>query len=138
MSLVPTRPTINPPTLLSTCCRSSKIPRETVSSVTARCAAGRLKRSRSFGVPESERPSQLDAAADRYLADLRLKNASPHTLRNYAADLRDFVGYFSPPDAEPPVPRAITALDLREWLGSLYERGLDPLSTRRKLAVVRS
>jgi len=53
-------------------------------------------------------------------------------------DLKDFLEYFSPPAAEPPAPASITALELREWLGSLYERGLDPVSTRRKLAVVRS
>jgi len=86
----------------------------------------------------SEPTSELNSAVERYLADLRLKNASPHTLRNYAVDLKDFNEYFSPPGAQPPAPAAITALELREWLGSLYERGLDPVSTRRKLAVVRS
>jgi integrase/recombinase XerC len=82
--------------------------------------------------------SELGDAIDRYLAELRLKNASPHTLRNYAADLRDLLSYFSPPGANPPSPRAVTTLELREWLGSLYERGLDAISSRRKLAVVRS
>lgn len=82
--------------------------------------------------------SALSEAIGRYLEDLRLSNASPHTLRNYAADLRDFLEYFSPPGSEPPLPGALTPLDLREWLGSLYERGLDAVSSRRKLAVVRS
>lgn len=82
--------------------------------------------------------SELAGAIDRYLADLRVKNASPHTLRNYTSDLRELLAYFSPPGGEPPAPRAITPLDLREWLGSLYERGLDAVSSRRKLAVVRS
>jgi integrase/recombinase XerC len=85
-------------------------------------------------LPESE----LAGSIERYLADLRLKNASPHTLRNYAVDLKDFNEYFSPPGVQPPSPASMTALELREWLGSLYERGLDPVSTRRKLAVVRS
>jgi integrase/recombinase XerC len=89
-------------------------------------------------LPESELTSELARAIERYLADLRLKNASPHTLRNYTIDLTDFKEYFSPPGAKPPQPGSITALELREWLGSLYERGLDPVSTRRKLAVVRS
>jgi integrase/recombinase XerC len=89
-------------------------------------------------VPASELNSELNRAIELYLADLRLKNASPHTLRNYASDLSDFAEYFSPPGAQPPAPASITALELREWLGSLYERGLDPVSTRRKLAVVRS
>ncbi len=82
--------------------------------------------------------SELGDAIGRFLNELRLKNASPHTLRNYGADLRDFLEYFSPVDSSPPAPRAITALELREWLGSLYERGLDAVSSRRKLAVVRS
>jgi len=72
------------------------------------------------------------------LAELRIQNASPHTLRNYAADLNGFSEYFSPPGTDAPSPRAITALDIREWLGSLYERGLDAISIRRKLAAVRS
>jgi integrase/recombinase XerC len=82
--------------------------------------------------------SELTDAIERYLTELRVKNSSPHTLRNYAVDLADFAEYFSPPHTQPPAPSAITALELREWLGSLYERGLDPVSTRRKLAVVRS
>jgi integrase/recombinase XerC len=85
-------------------------------------------------LPESE----LAGAIERYLTDLRVKNSSRHTLRAYEIDLKDFHEYFSPSDTLPPAPRAITALELREWLGSLYERGLDPVSTRRKLAVVRS
>lgn len=89
-------------------------------------------------MPEHEAKSELGDAIERYLDDLRLKNASPHTMRNYASDLRDFLDYFSPPSTDPPAPRAITALELREWLGSLYERGLDAVSSRRKLAVVRS
>lgn len=93
-------------------------------------------------MPASELRSELKDAIDRYLADLRLKNASPHTLRAYGIDLADFADYFSPPgeshETGPPAPGSITALELREWLGSLYERGLDPISTRRKLAVVRS
>ncbi len=89
-------------------------------------------------MPQPERKSELGDAIERYLSDLRLKNASPHTSRNYASDLRDFLEYFSPPGVDPPRLRAITALELREWLGSLYEQGLDAVSSRRKLAVVRS
>src|SRR5580692_9977187 len=80
----------------------------------------------------------LKLGIDRYLDSLRQANASPHTLRNYAADLAQFADYFSPPGAGPPVPSAIDSLQLREWLGSLYQRGLDPISTRRKLACIRS
>jgi integrase/recombinase XerC len=81
---------------------------------------------------------ELTAAIDRYLDSLRQANASPHTLRNYSADLTQFAEYFSPPGEHPPLPAQIDSLKLREWLGSLYQRGLDPISIRRKLASVRS
>src|SRR5580698_4977412 len=82
--------------------------------------------------------SELTEAIDRYLDSLHQANASPHTLRNYSADLAQFAEYFSPPGADPPLPAQIDSLKLREWLGSLYQRGLDPISIRRKLASVRS
>ena len=80
----------------------------------------------------------LPEAAERYLASLALQNASAHTLRNYAADLRQFIEYFSPPGADPPPPSKIDSLQLREWLGSLYSAGLSVITIRRKLAAVRS
>ena len=82
--------------------------------------------------------SDLAQAVERYLAELSRQNASPHTLRNYASDLQQFVEYFSPPGAETPAVAAIDTHLLREWLGSLYDRKLDPISIRRKLAAVRS
>src|SRR6516164_10808084 len=75
--------------------------------------------------------SQLTEAIDRYLVSLRLENASPHTLRNYESDLRQFAEHFS-------VPATVTALDLRKWLSSLYDQELSVVSIRRKLAAVRS
>ncbi len=75
---------------------------------------------------------------ERFLAALGRQNASSHTLRNYACDLEQFRDYFSPPGEDPPAPSQIDALQLREWLGSLYDRGLNPVSIRRKLAAVRS
>jgi integrase/recombinase XerC len=82
--------------------------------------------------------SELGLAIERYLGELGRQNASAHTIRNYASDLEHFLEYFTPPGAEPPVPGAIDARLLREWLTSLYDRKLDPLSVRRKLAAVRS
>ncbi len=80
----------------------------------------------------------LEDCIERYLAELRLGNASPHTLRNYGTDLREFCAYFSPAGAAAPAPADITALDLREWLGALYDRGLNVVSIRRTLSAVRS
>jgi integrase/recombinase XerC len=82
--------------------------------------------------------SALTASIDRYLSDLRLQNASPHTLRNYASDLQQFALYFSPPGQHPPAPAEFTVLQIREWLGDLYKRRLSPVTVRRKLAAVRS
>lgn len=82
--------------------------------------------------------SELTQAIDRYLDSLRQANASPHTLRNYSTDLSQFTDYFSPPGSDPSPPSGIDSLLLREWLGSLYQRGLDPISIRRKLSSVRS
>jgi integrase/recombinase XerC len=84
------------------------------------------------------RAAALSTAIDRYLADLRLQNASPHTLRNYASDLQQFALYFSPPGQHPPAPAEFTVLQIREWLGDLYKRRLSPVTVRRKLAAVRS
>ena len=82
--------------------------------------------------------SELALAIERYLGELGRENASAHTIRNYASDLEQFLEYFSPPGAKPPAAGAIDAPLLREWLSSLYERKLDPISIRRKLAAVRS
>lgn len=82
--------------------------------------------------------SELALAIERYLGELGRENASAHTTRNYASDLEQFLEYFSPPGVDPPAPGAIDAPLLREWLTSLYDRKLDPISVRRKLAAVRS
>lgn len=82
--------------------------------------------------------SELAAGIERYLTELRVRNASPHTLRNYTIDLERFSAYFTPKDAEPPPPSQFTPLLLREWLSYLYSEGLSTVSIRRKLAAVRS
>jgi len=81
---------------------------------------------------------KLASLIDRYLEERRRENVSPHTLRNYASDLEQFLHYFTPPDGQPPPPGDIDALMLREWLGALYQQELQTVSIRRKLAAVRS
>jgi integrase/recombinase XerC len=74
---------------------------------------------------------------ERYLAELVRGANSSHTVDAYAADLREFLHYLSPPETEPPAPGAIDLLILREWLAALYNRQLSTVTIRRKLAAVR-
>jgi integrase/recombinase XerC len=73
-----------------------------------------------------------------YIAELGRRGASRHTQRNYESDLKQFVEYFSPRDTTPPDVEQLDLAVLREWLGSLYDQDLSPVSIRRKLAAVRS
>lgn len=85
----------------------------------------------------------LSAWIDRYIDYLRLqKNASPHTLRNYESDLRQFLSHLTrTPQGEPrpePSLEQIDNLTIREFLGSLYEKKNKKASVARKLATLRS
>lgn len=82
--------------------------------------------------------SELDRRIRQFLDELRRENVSPHTVRNYEADLRQFLAYFTPPDGDAPEPSEVDTLAIREWLGDLYQQGLSPVTIRRKLAAVRS
>src|SRR3989442_447757 len=77
-----------------------------------------------------------------------VKNASPHTLRSYLTDLRQFFAYLasdagrstaSTGAGAPPVKiQTVDTRQVRGWLASLHGRGLDAASIARKLAAVRS
>jgi integrase/recombinase XerC len=82
--------------------------------------------------------SELEAQIVSYLEELRRTGASEHTVRAYESDLRQFLEYFSPPGAEPPTLAEFDVLRIREWLAGLYDRKLDRISMRRKLASLRS
>jgi integrase/recombinase XerC len=81
--------------------------------------------------------SELRSAIHDYLGSLALRDDSPHTLRNYEADLREFADYFSPEGSEPPALAEFDLLALREWLAHLYERDQKPATIRRKMASLR-
>ena len=81
--------------------------------------------------------SELARQIERYLEELERGGASPHTVAAYAADLRQFLEFLSPPEMEPPAPGAIDVLMIREWLAALYRMKLEAVSIRRKLAAVR-
>ena len=80
----------------------------------------------------------MRAAIEDFIAELQRRNDSEHTVRNYRADLEDFLNYFTPPETETPRIESIDLLALREWLAHLYERELMPATIRRKLASIRA
>jgi len=82
--------------------------------------------------------SELGQAITDFLGELERRNDSPHTLRNYGADLREFTAYFTPPGEKTPDLATFDLLALREWLAQLYDREHKPATIRRKLASVRA
>jgi integrase/recombinase XerC len=81
----------------------------------------------------------MKSAIEKFLAYLRsVRNASAHTLRNYASDLRQFHTYLSPPDSRPVRLTDIDHRVIREYLGYLHDQQLQKSSMARKLAALRS
>src|SRR5271156_6114260 len=76
---------------------------------------------------------------EKFLEYLRsVKNSSPHTVSNYAKDLRQFQAYLTPPGQQPPDLHKIHHRLIREFVGHLHEQGLQKTSIARKLAALRS
>ena len=85
----------------------------------------------------------MKKAIEQYLTYLRdEKNASPHTLRNYRSDLEQFHNYLTIEDArgrrQEPKLGEITRLEIREYLGHLYDRKREKTSVARKLSALRA
>src|SRR5271154_6090564 len=82
---------------------------------------------------------EMKFAVDQYLKYLRsVRNASPHTLRNYESDLTQFLAFLTPPGVEAPALKDITHLLIREFVAHLHDHNLEKSSIARKLAAIRS
>lgn len=81
--------------------------------------------------------SELESCVAGFLTALARQDASPHTRRAYAADLRQFAAFAAAKTADGQ-PLRLDVLLIREWLAELYRRKLRPVTLRRKLAALRS
>ncbi len=77
--------------------------------------------------------SELREQIALYLADIRRRNLSGHTVLNYGSDLEQFAAFFDGSSSA-----GIDVSALRVWLASLYDQKLEIVSIRRKLSAVRS
>ncbi|MFT4111790.1 tyrosine-type recombinase/integrase [Silvibacterium sp.] len=66
------------------------------------------------------------------------RNASPHTQRAYARELRDFSAFIEKNVGKKATPTAIEHQTIRAYLSELYTRGLSRPSAARALAAIRS
>jgi len=79
----------------------------------------------------------MDDAIGAFLEYLAVeRGASPHTVRAYAGDLREFSAFLR--RAGDPGPAAVDTRSVRAYLALLHRRGLAKSSIGRKLASVRS
>lgn len=86
-------------------------------------------------VPRVMTSSKTDVrrATARFLAGLRERNSSSHTIKAYAGDLENFAAYVGSRKW-----REIDHITIRGFLSHLYEKGLSKTSVARSLAAVRS
>ncbi|MGH9539801.1 MAG: tyrosine recombinase XerC [Terriglobales bacterium] len=75
----------------------------------------------------------VEKAASQFLQSLRQRNASSHTIKAYAGDLREFAAYAGSRGW-----KQIDHVTIRGFLSHLYEKGLGKTSVARSLAAVRS
>ena len=81
----------------------------------------------------------MKSAVEQFLNYLRsVRNASPHTLRNYESDLAQFLAFLAPPGVEAPALQDVSHLLIREFIAHLHDHHLERSSIARKLAAIRS
>lgn len=77
--------------------------------------------------------TQAQKATLQFLASLRQRNASVHTLKAYRGDLEAFSTYIGQRDL-----KAVDHVAIRGFLSHLYDKGLGKTSVARSLAALRS
>jgi integrase/recombinase XerC len=82
----------------------------------------------------------MDASIDRFIRYLQFeRNVSPHTVRNYQSDLRQFRDFVVQAAGGAPAHlEKIDALEIRSFLAFLFEREGKKTTVARKLAAIRS
>jgi len=81
----------------------------------------------------------MKSVVGQFLNYLRsVRNASPHTLRSYETDLRQFIAFLTPVGIETPAIAEVTHLMIREFVAHLHDHNLEKSSIARKLAAIRS
>ncbi len=82
--------------------------------------------------------SPATEAVDRFLDSLKLRNASPNTIRGYRTDLLAFAGYFAARDSAPAEFTEFTRLNIREYMAAGFAQGHSQATVARRLSSVRA
>ena len=83
--------------------------------------------------------TEFDALAERFLAVLQNeRNASTHTVRAYRREVGNFAAYLNESLGATATITSVEHLQIRAYLGLLYQRGLTKASAARALAAIRS
>lgn len=79
----------------------------------------------------------ISAAATRFLASLRARNASKNTIASYGRDIGLFVSHFSSDQGQALSVGRVTRLMIREFMAEGRSKGLSPATLARRLAALR-
>ena len=79
----------------------------------------------------------ISAAATRFLASLRARNASKNTIASYGRDLGLFVSHFSSDQGQALSVGRVTRLMIREFMAEGRSKGLSAATLARRLAALR-
>ncbi len=89
-------------------------------------------------MPDGSQPdTSVAAAAERFVASLRLRNASPNTIRNYASDLALFAEHLADHGSSVSSVDEISRLTIREFMAEGRRRGLAQPTLARRLSALR-